>query len=1016
MKRFAKLAAVENIDSRVRTIRVKGPKNGHVQVRGALPTTRLAPGLEFSFEVVFTPPKEVQFKDKVTLRTESETVAIPITIACPRPDLRLHGDLDFGAMPHEATSKLSMRISNDGGREGTFQFYFADDAQIEIQEGFPLKISPMKGSVSAHGSADICASIFGQEIGSITGEVAFHLEGKDVKRIVAAAAVMKQSFQVVDSHGAEVKEVDFGTLYYGEESSAGLRIINNGPREMRCTVSFGNKFAMAEEEQEMVADVCFQVDPFASFIQAARMKAQANETGENPFSVNPLSIVVPPFKDGNIVVQFHPSGLTTTKGFTANVGKMGIQVKRYDFVGQIEFGGVAEKMRFQMIGRGVESSASLKQNCLNYGIVPTYDHADQPLEISNAKCDLPIRFKFPKKSPYFQCDPPDGVIPPGQTTMLIVRYYPKSLGNHSSTIPIQICSLSGMPLKKLRLRVVGVSVEVGKKQELVQGTDKLPEDFKRAPKFVDEEQASSVARKLPFKRPKLWEDKENNRLFSDIGDGTVHGLSLDDYKRQKRHKEQYDNFIQERRLAKEKGHLNAREKENDVNLGMEPRSGLESPKLTRVHQTDPLWTKEDEEEKYPKTLKSITAEQAAAIRLFKDKAESEEERRACSSPLSNSDMAKLGVGPLTVDFGRVSKSARHTQYFVVNNALSAPIHIVLDIKRFQEFKYTRNTSQVVPPGAMAKFPIVLFSKEVMAVSKKIDYIINGRHFLAFDVDATVAAASVDLSEREIIFEFEMDNWEHFVDQTLIMDNPNPFSTVYEWECNCDEFYIDPKSGTIGPNSSQTTCVRWTPDADAPPESHDGVMILSLQGGSEGSKKVRLRGELPEVSVKFKEHAMDVGPVACSVPQSVGVEIKNTGANDAAFRGLVAPEDSFTLEVAFTCAEEGKFVALLEIELRNHQILKLPISALAVVPCVDVVEPGFDFGAVHIGGLSRLPLTVKNTTPVAATILLDFSALTDFEMAIPKDSWSTEEYETCPLKRAHMDSDSFSVCSARFSKR
>eukprot|EP00803_Ostreobium_quekettii_P009455 evm.model.scf_5.13 EVM.evm.TU.scf_5.13 scf_5:173574-186106(-) len=830
MKRFAKLAA--NIDSRVRTIRVKGPKNGHVQVRGALPTTRLAPGLEFSFEVVFTPPKEVQFKDKVTLRTESETVAIPITIACPRPDLRLHGDLDFGAMPHEATSKLSMRISNDGGREGTFQ--------IEIQEGFPLKISPMKGSVSAHGSADICASIFGQEIGSITGEVAFHLEGKDVKRIVAAAAVMKQSFQVVDSHGAEVKEVDFGTLYYGEESSAGLRIINNGPREMRCTVSFGNKFAMAEEEQEMVADGKsethsedseeIRVDPFASFIQAARMKAQANETGENPFSVNPLSIVVPPFKDGNIVVQFHPSGLTTTKGFTANVGKMGIQVKRYDFVGQIEFGGVAEKMRFQMIGRGVESSASLKQNCLNYGIVPTYDHADQPLEISNAKCDLPIRFKFPKKSPYFQCDPPDGVIPPGQTTMLIVRYYPKSLGNHSSTIPIQICSLSGMPLKKLRLRVVGVSVEVGKKQELVQGTDKLPEDFKRAPKFVDEEQASSVARKLPFKRPKLWEDKENNRLFSDIGDGTVHGLSLDDYKRQKRHKEQYDNFIQERRLAKEKGHLNAREKENDVNLGMEPRSGLESPKLTRVHQTDPLWTKEDEEEKYPKTLKSITAEQAAAIRLFKDKAESEEERRACSSPLSNSDMAKLGVGPLTVDFGRVSKSARHTQYFVVNNALSAPIHIVLDIKRFQEFKYTRNTSQVVPPGeksrypsgAMAKFPIVLFSKEVMAVSKKIDYIINGRHFLAFDVDATVAAASVDLSEREIIFEFEMDNWEHFVDQ--------------------------------------------------------------------------------------------------------------------------------------------------------------------------------------------------NTTPVAATILLDFSALTDFEMAIPKDSWSTEEYETCPLKRAHMDSDSFSVCSARFSKR
>ena len=29
-----------------------------------------------------------------------------------------------------------------------------------------------------------------------------------------------------------------------------MRIINNGPRELRCTISFGNKFDMAEEEPE----------------------------------------------------------------------------------------------------------------------------------------------------------------------------------------------------------------------------------------------------------------------------------------------------------------------------------------------------------------------------------------------------------------------------------------------------------------------------------------------------------------------------------------------------------------------------------------------------------------------------------------------------------------------------------------------------------------------------------------------------------------------------------------------
>ena len=54
---------------------------------------------------------------------------------------------------------------------------------------------------------DISAVLFGQDIGEFSGEVSFLLENKEPKRIVVAATVMKQSFQVIDSHGADVKEV-----------------------------------------------------------------------------------------------------------------------------------------------------------------------------------------------------------------------------------------------------------------------------------------------------------------------------------------------------------------------------------------------------------------------------------------------------------------------------------------------------------------------------------------------------------------------------------------------------------------------------------------------------------------------------------------------------------------------------------------------------------------------------------------------------------------------------------------
>ena len=65
---------------------------------------------------------------------------------------------------------------------------------------------------------------------------------------------------------------------------------------------------------------------------------------------------------------------------------------------------------------------------------------------------------------------------------------------------------------------------------------------------------------------------------------------------------------------------------------------------------------------------------------------------------------------------------------------------------------------------MAKFPIVLYSKEVMAVSRKIDYVLNGCQFMSFDVEASIIATTVGLSKRELVFDFEMDNWETFVDQ------------------------------------------------------------------------------------------------------------------------------------------------------------------------------------------------------------------------------------------------------------
>ncbi|GMH42119.1 hypothetical protein BSKO_10038 [Bryopsis sp. KO-2023] len=698
---------VKNVNTRVRIIRVKAPQTHHVTLHGLNPTTRLAPGLEFSFEIRYDGQLEggATFRDKITVRTETESIDIPITSVPAKPDIRIIGDLDFGIIPHESSKKKEIRLVNRGEKEGEFE--------IKLDEGLPLKIKPKSGTVGAVGSGHeevvIQADLGGQEIGSVNGEATFRIDGQgDLQRVAVAGTVMKHSVQVINEHGAETQGVDFGSLFFGERAEQSLQISNNGPKEIRCVISFGNKFDMAEtdEPQEEEKSVTSSedseqqaVDPFAGFIQTARMKAKARESGENPFTIFPLTATVEPFSSKSLKIRFTPSGHKPSKGFVSNMDAMGKHGKLYEYVGQVDFGLGGEKCRFPLKGRGVESGALIRPDFLQFGDVPTSGHAEQTIDLSNKKSDLPVKFSVPNMPPYFNCKPSQGLIPPGQSVVIIVGYCPKSFGRHQRSIPIEMHSLSGKLVRTLKLSVQGSALTLGPKRALIGGTDKLPEDFETEPMFVDDEQAISSLKMRRFNRPKLWEGKENSQLFEDIGDGTKDALGLDDHKMQLRHKDRYTEFIRKERRAKENLHLTRKESEDEVNLGMDPRSGLRSPQPKLPIKKEPLWTNPTEKSNEPKTMKPLSEDQAASVQFHKDRPDTDDEKRLCGMALSPSEITKLVMGPAIVDFGRVSASSNNTQYFFVQNTLMQPIHIVLDIKSIPEFRYTRHTSQIIPAGA-----------------------------------------------------------------------------------------------------------------------------------------------------------------------------------------------------------------------------------------------------------------------------------------------------------------------------
>lgn len=114
-----------------------------------------------------------------------------------------------------------------------------------------------------------------------------------------------------------------------------------------------------------------------------------------------------------------------TQGFTSNMDAMMNQGKLYDYIGQIEFGSGTDKFQFLLKGKAIESANCIRPSFLNFGDVATSKHVDQTIDLSNKKSPLPIHFKVLKACPSYSCNPSEGLIPPGKSLVVIVRFCPK---------------------------------------------------------------------------------------------------------------------------------------------------------------------------------------------------------------------------------------------------------------------------------------------------------------------------------------------------------------------------------------------------------------------------------------------------------------------------------------------------------------------------------------------------------------------------------------------------------------
>ncbi|DBA78771.1 TPA: putative protein fap47 [Trebouxia sp. C0004] len=1020
---------IKNLDCRQRLLRWKAPKTTLFHVQGLATVSKLAPGLQLSFKVLYKGPSGHDAHDSFTLMMDNGAkVEVPCHALQPRSKLRVKGDLAVGFVALDSVVQRSLHLSNSGLTTASFR--------VEVESGLPIQVTPADGKLNPKGAPGSTCSLkveLTAEIsGPLSGKVSIYAEDQtEPVSVDCTATIVSSTFEMMDSQGAVMSQVDFGALHYGDNKQVSFSVLNNGPKPARFFAACGTPQQLAEETDATTP----RDDPMTAFIQAARVRSQQiNATGTKLFEVVPLSGVIPAYSRATLTAVFKPVTAGRVKGFQATALPSD---EAFTYACQLSFDWSAQELKCSLKGLALEPRLSVSHPQLLFGEVASHDWADQNLVLANQGSTLPLQFRI-QPSPYFHCLPDQGSMAPGANSPLVVRFCPKALGRHQASLAVQVLSEhANKVIAEVPFKALGLCRQLGEHHggTLPGGPLALPETFAKPRQFVDPDKAmtQTFSKGSPYKRPAVWEQPDVLRQFQEhVLETTKNAFSLEDTKRRVAHNSSYVSFMRKGRTAKEQADATRNETDDNVNLGMHPYRGMVGPERGLRPGKDPLWLDMAAVHMRPANRPDIPADAVDAIPMFKDKPTSDEEQEQCSCQLTAQAVSQVAVGPRLLDFGKVSAASRNVRYLAVSNPLVHSIHVVLALAQLPELNTTEPVSQVIPAGSTAKFPIVFSDSRVQHFQQTVEYVVNGCHIFTFQVRASVVAVTLDLTEEELFFQFGMDNWSAFVDQVFMLSNPQPIPASYKWVlaegADPSVWSVTPASGQLGGPSTEEVTVRWTPKPNAPPGETESSMRLEVVGGDSVVRQVRLKALLPEGKLVFSSKALDLGGIPVGVAQTSLVTLKNTGLHDAMFqvlpselvrcnpdRGRVPQGGTLDMELTLSCMESQSVNTQVLVEVRGGKPVKLVIKGEAVLPAVDIQERQLDFGEVYMGVTARIPVTIINTTPVLAGMSVDLQAQPSFSLDLPKENWSPDEYEDCPLIRLGRRGSAGSSRSSRRNK-
>lgn len=987
--RHIQTLTVKNLSPFVKRIRCEPPATAEFSLRNHKNETAIAPGMPITIDIEFLTRKSFDYVDKLVIKAEDYKFEVPLTAIAPCADIAFESRVDFGIVTTKRTHQREVTFRNMGSEVGSFEI--AAPARH-------VKVTPQSGRLRPGESQKVKVELSVEQPASVHESLEVKMEGlsslvPSSRAIEVQGTVQDQALQLY-LDGNIVESLDFGSLYHGQAKEIRAMLANNGP----TACSF-----------------CAQVmeDGGGTVLRGtlASSPAETVAKSEQPLTVTPFTGQVPGFGKIPLTFRFSPAVYVEEKGFICN-RKPEDQVKMYEYSGKIESEELSLTLPIQLIGKAVLPALQVSPDMLQFGHCKVNHRRDIVLRITNKQKMMPLDFEIPRV-PHMSVNPAKGRLAPQQIENVTVSFTPKALGKFNQDLVIKYCN----NMYSHVMRCYGEAPVIGEKAIPVKGLERTGRDFDPEHVFVNQESlalAPPKTRNLQSLTKIMKTDLSRNETSSaaldsimlDLPEPTMHSLSPSAMQAHVRNKQRYNAHLKQsrvqRKILEKRGGQPPVEVDiffdDDVNRGMQPGSGLKSPRYS-VDEIKPeklalQRALDDDSGARGVTGQTYKHEEGKLIKKkFKAGPTTQAEVRDCSAALENWQLSLISVGPRVLDFGNVYVRSQKVKSFSVFNDLPQAVLISMQYDA-EELSRSSPVSQVVPSAQAAGFDVTICSSIPQSFQRQVVYTINGMHAFKLLVKAEITPVIIKMSRAELHFRFQEESLDRTITESFILANPGNAPARFTWVGSNASFSASPTSGVIRANGDMTTEVCFTPPASG--QLMEGFLTLRTEDGED--QMLRCTGQAPEAFLSFGVKKLDIGVLAVGLASDRSVPIINSGKSVGVFhvesvsegvivspmRGRVAAEGRADIDVHVLLDRPMQLETTLSLNVRGGKAIRLPIIATAVVPNIEFLEEEIEFGQLTLGAMSTQPISLKNSSAVEGTLYVNLQQHPEFTLSLLED--------------------------------